>query len=67
MSNLKVLTFDKTGTLTEGSFKVIDIKSFGEIGEDDVLAMAASLELHSTHPMAPAILGEAAARNILQK
>lgn len=43
--------FDKTGTLTCGVFTVSDIKPQG-ISEDELLAIAAEAEKHSTHPIA---------------
>lgn len=47
------VVFDKTGTLTEGSFRVVSIVPMG-LGEDKVLAIAASLESRSEHSIARA-------------
>lgn len=64
LARVKAITFDKTGTLTEGRFGIIGIKTFHGKSEEYVLKLAASLELHSTHPMGPAIVGSAVARGI---
>ena len=51
-----VLLFDKTGTLTEGKPRVEGIVTADGIDSDEVLAYAASVEQHSTHPLAWAVL-----------
>lgn len=63
LAHIKSISFDKTGTLTEGHFGIVDIQAFRG-SEMEVLRMVASLELHSTHPLGPAIVGSAAARGI---
>jgi Zn2+/Cd2+-exporting ATPase len=47
--------FDKTGTLTEGVFKVSEIKTYGSLSADEVLALAAHIESYSSHPIAKSI------------
>ena len=47
--------FDKTGTLTLGRFGVEDVTTFSDIGRDEVLALAGSVEELSEHPIARAI------------
>jgi Cu+-exporting ATPase len=59
-----VLVVDKTGTLTEGKPKVTVVESVGELSTDDVFRLAASLERGSEHPLAAAIVKEAAARGL---
>jgi Cu+-exporting ATPase len=59
-----VLVFDKTGTLTEGKPGVVSIKLLGDVSENDVLAGAAAVELHSEHPLAAAIVAEAKNRSL---
>lgn len=54
--DLQAVVFDKTGTLTRGVFGVTDVLTFGEAGEDEILAKAASLEAHSEHPIARGIV-----------
>lgn len=56
---IKVIVFDKTGTLTKGKPEVTDIESVGNLDEDKVLAIAASLEKQSEHPLAEAIYKDA--------
>jgi Cu2+-exporting ATPase len=50
----KVL-FDKTGTLTNGRFSVLGVEGRGVMEPEEVLALAASLEALSEHPVARAI------------
>jgi len=53
--DIDTVVFDKTGTLTEGKPNVIEVHTYGLI-EEEVLKIAASLEKHSEHPLAEAIL-----------
>ncbi len=55
LSNSEIAVFDKTGTLTEGKFEVTEIKTFGEISENDLLSVAAHGEFYSNHPIATSI------------
>lgn len=55
--------FDKTGTLTCGVFTVSDIKPQG-ISEDELLAIAAEAEKHSTHPIALSLRRACEARKV---
>jgi len=63
-SKLTTVVLDKTGTLTEGNPKLTHIKTVSDFQEDDVLAIAASLETGSEHPLALAILNQAKERDI---
>ncbi len=64
MAAIKVVTFDKTGTLTIGEPRVTDVISCCEMGEDDLLAVAATVESRSEHPLAHAIVTEAEERGL---
>ena len=61
---LGAVVFDKTGTLTEGRFGVEEIESYGGEDEESVLALAASVESRSEHPIGRAIVEEARNREL---
>ncbi len=63
-SNISAVIFDKTGTLTHGKPEVTDILALGSQDEDEILAIAASLEKLSEHPLAEAICNHAEEENI---
>ncbi|WP_226645408.1 heavy metal translocating P-type ATPase [Mesobacillus subterraneus] len=56
LSHLKAIAFDKTGTLTKGKPEVTDVIVAEGLDSDDVLLKAASIESHSNHPLANAIV-----------
>lgn len=58
------LVIDKTGTLTEGKPQLTDVVALEGEDESELLAMAASLERASEHPLAEAIVAGAKARNL---
>lgn len=58
-SKITTMILDKTGTITEGAPKVTDIVVASEHSQNDVLALAASLESGSEHPLAMAIVESA--------
>ncbi|OGP89526.1 MAG: copper-translocating P-type ATPase [Deltaproteobacteria bacterium RBG_19FT_COMBO_43_11] len=61
---LTTVVFDKTGTLTRGEPAVTNIVSAVGYDEKQILAVAATLEKTSEHPLAQAILKRAQALNI---
>jgi P-type Cu+ transporter len=61
---IDTLVVDKTGTLTEGRPKIVAVRAVGNVGEDELLRLAASLELGSEHPLASATVRAAADRNL---
>jgi len=58
--SLRAIAFDKTGTLTGGTPRVTDVVSLNGDGGELVLARAAAVESASEHPLARAIVDEAA-------
>ncbi|MBF0291391.1 MAG: heavy metal translocating P-type ATPase [Nitrospinae bacterium] len=64
LSKVNHFVFDKTGALTEGKNKVTAITPFGHFDEDGLLRLAAAVEWRSEHPLAKAIVREAAVRAI---
>ena len=60
------IVFDKTGTITEGKPKVTDIIA-KNYSKDEVLALAASAEKGSEHPLGEAIVREAEEKNVQLK
>ena len=63
-SRLAAVALDKTGTLTEGRPRVSRVVSLDGYGEDDVLRLAAAIEMRSEHPLAQAIVDYAQSRGI---
>ena len=64
LNQIDTIVFDKTGTLTEGTPKVIDIVSLANIDKDEILKIAASMEVSSEHPLGKAVYDEAKEKNI---
>jgi Cu+-exporting ATPase len=65
MEKVDTLIVDKTGTLTEGKPKVTAISRLGALSEDEILRLAASVERHSEHPLALAIVKSAEDRGLV--
>lgn len=63
-AQLKAIALDKTGTLTTGKPQVQRIIPLNNHTEQEILAIAAALETHGTHPLAKAICDEATFRGV---
>lgn len=66
---VKVIVLDKTGTITVGRPSVTEAVAYGPAGgtrsgEDAMLALAASAEKGSEHPLGAAVVREAEARSL---
>ena len=59
-TKLNVIIFDKTGTLTLGQPNVVEVATATGTDVDAMLALAATVEQSSEHPLAQAILKRAA-------
>lgn len=58
-SSVNFIVMDKTGTLTKGQPELTDIAIADKKTESEVLAILASLEKHSEHPLAKAVVKHA--------
>jgi Cu+-exporting ATPase len=63
MEKVDTLVVDKTGTLTEGKPRLVTVSASG-LEEAELLALAATLERASEHPLAAAIVGGATERGL---
>ena len=64
LGRVDTVVLDKTGTVTAGTPQVTDVLCVPGVTEEDLLCAAASLEKPSGHPLADAIVQEAARRSI---
>jgi len=56
MNKVDTLIIDKTGTITEGKPSLKGFKSFGQLSDEEILMLAASIDINSEHPLAEAIV-----------
>lgn len=61
---MEIVALDKTGTITSGEPKVTDVLPAENVTEEDLFRFAFALERKSEHPLAGAILTEAAEREL---
>ena len=64
ITQANVVVVDKTGTLTEGKPTLTTCLGLGPFTDNELLRIAASLEQHSEHPLASAVLSEAKSRGL---
>ena len=64
LAEVKTIAFDKTGTLTLGEPRLTDFVPAQGFDKRELLALAATAEQHSEHPIAKALLDAAAAEQI---
>jgi Cu+-exporting ATPase len=64
LEKVDTVVLDKTGTVTVGQPSVTDVLTAGSWKEADMLRLAASLERHSEHPLAEAVVRHVDARGI---
>ena len=66
LAAVRTVALDKTGTLTENRPRVVDVVSAEGAGRDEILSVAAALEVVSEHPLAAAITAAASPRGAAQ-
>lgn len=59
LATVNFVVLDKTGTVTKGQPEVTDISPVGSYSEREALTILASLEHHSEHPLAQAVVNKA--------
>ncbi len=64
LGTVTTVVVDKTGTLTEGKPKVVTVWSDAQGNESEILALAASLENQSEHPLGRAVVKSAEEREL---
>lgn len=64
LEKVTTLILDKTGTVTEGKPRLMEIRPLPGTDPDDFLRQVASLEQHSEHPLAAAIVRGAMDRGL---
>ena len=62
LSQVSCLTFDKTGTLTRGVPQVVEVRSLRpDLSQQELLALTASAEQRSEHPLGRAVIRDCSA------
>ncbi len=64
LRNVRLVVVDKTGTVTKGRPELTDLVTADGFAEDEVLALVASVEAQSEHPIAEAIVKAAETRSL---
>lgn len=63
LGRVTTIAFDKTGTLTQGTPQVTDVVALSDTQTDQILTLAAAVEVGSHHPLAQAIIRNVADKN----
>lgn len=66
-NSVNMVVMDKTGTLTKGTPELTDILTIGQRSPREILQILASLEKHSEHPLAQAIVEKAISDKVTLK
>ena len=64
LGKVTCMVLDKTGTITQGKPQVTGVYPVGQLSEQQLLTIAASLEHPSQHPLGQAIVAHAQAQNL---
>ena len=64
LGKVSCVVLDKTGTITQGKPQVTGVYPVGQLSENQLLTIAASLEHPSQHPLGQAIVAHAQAQNL---
>ncbi|MDO8575886.1 MAG: heavy metal translocating P-type ATPase [bacterium] len=64
LHKVNVILVDKTGTITRGKPELVSIKNLSGKSDTDIIAILASLENKSEHPIAHAVVNYAKEKNI---
>ncbi len=64
LHKINTLVVDKTGTITKGKPELVSIQNLSEMNDNELIAILASLEKKSEHPIAHAIISGANEKNI---
>ena len=60
LASVKAVVMDKTGTLTKGDFSLQEV-----VGGEEILALCAACEAHSTHPIGQSVVAAARERGLM--
>jgi Cd2+/Zn2+-exporting ATPase len=64
VARLRALAVDKTGTITEGRATVQGVDLIGRHTEEEIVQCAAAIDVHSSHPLAAAVVQYAEKKGI---
>jgi heavy metal translocating P-type ATPase len=67
LARVELVLLDKTGTITAARPQVVAVESLGALSTDEIVRLAASVELVSVHPFAPAIVAAAQSRALVPR